>query len=507
MASIPYDLATHVGVTTTRSAAKLHPDTEPFAIILQETSSGEYITHSRPEVRSPDENRMRSTNNEPAPPPTNETPKDSSVEDAADEHDDPTHVETPDSQNETPPSTGVKNQDEDVSENEEELSDELSPDPQASSVATIAAQIKIDATSEIATAKENSSQESPDIITVEKSVQATELPKAQTEAALLPEIHHNVDQDTKDSLLAGKVSKRQQASKSHAVSEQDDPAKTRKSRKAVREAPAANTTTTSTDDKPKTKAPTLVTPNATESNERSANQPTARRTASAPTSSPVASLPVESSTSNAKSEPQVTSDASKIDAAPKHSQPVASTTTSAPSSPPPRLQEHLVSTTRRKTGDGPNLSQSDQNRFVQRVARAFDAAKNRDGEIRLRLSPPELGSLRLEIRMQQGGIVARLEAETQSTRTLLIDNLPALRERLAEQGVHIEQFDVDLLDRRDQGQQRDPNQTPNDGRSQQNSDSSPDTAGEDNSSAELKKLSQQSDVDRLIAAKRINLII
>jgi flagellar hook-length control protein FliK len=96
------------------------------------------------------------------------------------------------------------------------------------------------------------------------------------------------------------------------------------------------------------------------------------------------------------------------------------------------------------------------------VARAFAAAQERDGEVRLRLSPPELGSLRLRVQVQDGALVARLEAETSAARTALIDNLPALRERLAEQGVRIERFDVDLMQRhgggtpdRPGGQQRD----------------------------------------------------
>lgn len=89
--------------------------------------------------------------------------------------------------------------------------------------------------------------------------------------------------------------------------------------------------------------------------------------------------------------------------------------------------------------------QVDASRFVHRVAKAFEAAQDRGGEVRLRLNPPELGSLKLDIRLQEGVLVARLETETSSARTVLVENLPALRERLAEQGVRIERFDVDLM--------------------------------------------------------------
>jgi len=89
--------------------------------------------------------------------------------------------------------------------------------------------------------------------------------------------------------------------------------------------------------------------------------------------------------------------------------------------------------------------------LLTRVARAFAAAQERDGEIRIRLSPPELGSLRLDVRIQDGVMVARLQTETDAARTTIIDNLPALRERLSDQGVRIERFDVDLMHRQTGG--------------------------------------------------------
>ena len=64
--------------------------------------------------------------------------------------------------------------------------------------------------------------------------------------------------------------------------------------------------------------------------------------------------------------------------------------------------------------------------------------------VRLRLSPPELGSLRLEVSVRDGAMTARLEVENQSARQLLLDSLPALRERLAQQDIRIERFSVDV---------------------------------------------------------------
>lgn len=89
-------------------------------------------------------------------------------------------------------------------------------------------------------------------------------------------------------------------------------------------------------------------------------------------------------------------------------------------------------------------SQIDTVKFVQRIARAMQAARESGGEIRLRLSPPELGSLKMEVKMSEGAMIARVETETAQAQSVLVDNLPALKERLAEQGVRIEQFDVDV---------------------------------------------------------------
>jgi flagellar hook-length control protein FliK len=91
--------------------------------------------------------------------------------------------------------------------------------------------------------------------------------------------------------------------------------------------------------------------------------------------------------------------------------------------------------------EGPSV---DRTRFVQRVEGALRAAQQRDGRIHVRLSPPELGTLRIELAMHNGALTAHLEAETPAARNALLDNLPALRDRLAQQDIRIQQFEVDV---------------------------------------------------------------
>jgi flagellar hook-length control protein FliK len=107
----------------------------------------------------------------------------------------------------------------------------------------------------------------------------------------------------------------------------------------------------------------------------------------------------------------------------------------------------------RKANDG--LNGVERTRFVQRVARAFQRVGDTEGEIRLRLSPPELGAVKLEVSLRDGAMVARMETETTTARNLLMDNLPQLKERLAEQNVRIETFEVEVRDQSNRGSAED----------------------------------------------------
>lgn len=57
--------------------------------------------------------------------------------------------------------------------------------------------------------------------------------------------------------------------------------------------------------------------------------------------------------------------------------------------------------------------------------------------------------MRLELSVKQGVMTAKVETDTAAARQALLDNLPTLRDRLAEQNVRIDRFDVDV--RRDPG--------------------------------------------------------
>jgi flagellar hook-length control protein FliK len=506
-------------LTTARSGTKPSPDAEPFAFVLHEPAHTKPSTPPRPQ----DENKTPDVSNDPRSAPTNSSSEQNNSAEDVEADNTSSLSTTPDQQQ---PETATENAvtDESIerpSEENEASSDQTLADAEATGAAAAVLAVSLDV---------QPKRQSPAAKAEPDSLAARNLAKKPTQIASIP-IHQHVDQGN-DSLvsqralavnevtqqLVGRPGKRrsQATERTQAVTENGEAVKGKKPRKSTRDAatatPAADSRAV---DSAKASSTTPVKAAvANESNDRSTINPRAGKRPANP-SSPIAAAAADTSTAVAKgdgvpqdataAEPAAHVESSKAETSPTPST-HATATGSTLSAPASRLHDHLVPRSTRKAGEAANLNQADQNRFVQRVARAFDAAKNRDGEIRLRLSPPELGSLRLEVRMQQGGVVARLEAETLAARTLLIDNLPALRERLAEQGVHIEQFDVDLLDRRDESDQRDQSQRRDDGRPQPHESEPPRgvTAG---TASDAVARSQTSDLESTSISKRINVII
>jgi len=69
-------------------------------------------------------------------------------------------------------------------------------------------------------------------------------------------------------------------------------------------------------------------------------------------------------------------------------------------------------------------------------------ASQRGGSITMRLEPPALGQLRIELQINQGAVVADFTAATPEARVLLEANLGMLRERLESQGLSVERITV-----------------------------------------------------------------
>lgn len=124
----------------------------------------------------------------------------------------------------------------------------------------------------------------------------------------------------------------------------------------------------------------------------------------------------------------------------------------APTSRETPAERTGTSTATERAEANDNRPTVDPARFVSRVSRAIDSAQQRGGgPVEMRLSPPELGTLQVKIEVKEGVMTASLDVETPAARNALLDNLPALRDRLEQQQIRIEKFDVDV---RDDSQQR-----------------------------------------------------
>lgn len=158
-----------------------------------------------------------------------------------------------------------------------------------------------------------------------------------------------------------------------------------------------------------------------------------------------------------------------------------------------------------RAGQTDSTSHVDPARFVSRVARAVQTAHERGGPLHLRLSPPELGAMRMELSVNQGTLTATIETDNQIAKQVLLDNLPALRDRLAEQNIKVERFDVDV--RRDStgGQHQQSDAPQNRDQSQRQSSTSGNQPGARRTAAAA-TLDEPSPLRRTISNTSINVV-
>ncbi len=90
------------------------------------------------------------------------------------------------------------------------------------------------------------------------------------------------------------------------------------------------------------------------------------------------------------------------------------------------------------------LTQQERVRLVQRVARSFNRITAEGGQINLRLHPQNLGSLNMQVRIEGRTLSAKLTTETSAARDAILQDLPALRQRLADQGYDVAKFQVEV---------------------------------------------------------------
>jgi flagellar hook-length control protein FliK len=89
------------------------------------------------------------------------------------------------------------------------------------------------------------------------------------------------------------------------------------------------------------------------------------------------------------------------------------------------------------------VSRADQERLISRIAQAVTQAQHGErSTVRLRLYPPELGTVRVEVSSVRGSVTVRIETSTPEAQGALNANLAGLRAQLADSGVDARGIEV-----------------------------------------------------------------
>lgn len=90
------------------------------------------------------------------------------------------------------------------------------------------------------------------------------------------------------------------------------------------------------------------------------------------------------------------------------------------------------------------LSAVQRAKMVQRVSRSFQHLGREGGQVRLRLSPEQLGSIQLDVQIQDGTMRGRLVAESEAAGQVIREHLADLRGNLESQGIRLESIEIEV---------------------------------------------------------------
>lgn len=91
------------------------------------------------------------------------------------------------------------------------------------------------------------------------------------------------------------------------------------------------------------------------------------------------------------------------------------------------------------------MGEAEDSRMMSRVMRSLTTMMNqRGGVMNMRLDPPELGELRIQMALGRGSVSAIFEAANEQTQAMLNKNLSALRTALESQGLTVERLHVQI---------------------------------------------------------------
>lgn len=104
-----------------------------------------------------------------------------------------------------------------------------------------------------------------------------------------------------------------------------------------------------------------------------------------------------------------------------------------------------TSSSSRGTSGSTGLTKYQEQRVLQRALAGIEQVQDGSAPVRIRLHPPELGSLQVTVRVDNSQVIAAIEVEHTAAKQVLLDNLPKLQASLKEQGITIADFRVEVV--------------------------------------------------------------
>lgn len=93
---------------------------------------------------------------------------------------------------------------------------------------------------------------------------------------------------------------------------------------------------------------------------------------------------------------------------------------------------------------GPVIDVKQVDQLVERISTAVKHSHSTGQQLKIRLSPPELGTLQIEVSLKNGEYTAKLEVQNRHAQKVINDNIAQLKEALSKTGVSLDRIDVHI---------------------------------------------------------------
>jgi len=81
---------------------------------------------------------------------------------------------------------------------------------------------------------------------------------------------------------------------------------------------------------------------------------------------------------------------------------------------------------------------------MERLTELVQSAEAGDQKLQVRLTPPQLGSLNIEVTKVDGVVTAKLEVQSAAAQQVLLEHLTGLKESLSQQGNVVERIEIQV---------------------------------------------------------------